>query len=64
MYDINTKLKWIFNFSIQQNVDETTLQLGPGGGAGRFSGWQRGSTGGGARTSQEAEKPAGTPSNR
>lgn len=48
----------------KQNVDETTLQLGPGGGAGRFSGWQRGSTGGGARTSQEAEKPAGTPSNR
>lgn len=48
----------------KQNVDETTLQLGPGGGAGRFSGWQRGSTGGGARPSQEAEKPAGTPSNR
>ncbi|XP_052081892.1 eukaryotic translation initiation factor 4 gamma 1-like isoform X1 [Mytilus californianus] len=44
----------------RQNVDEN-IQLGPGGGAGRFAGWQRGSSGGGARTSQEAEK---TPGNR
>ncbi|XP_076087139.1 eukaryotic translation initiation factor 4 gamma 3-like isoform X1 [Mytilus galloprovincialis] len=42
----------------KQNVDEN-IQLGPGGGAGRFAGWQRGSSGGGARTSQEAEKNPG-----
>ncbi|XP_060075672.1 eukaryotic translation initiation factor 4 gamma 3-like isoform X2 [Ylistrum balloti] len=47
----------------RQNVDES-VQLGPGGGAGRFAGWQRGSTGGGARASQEAERSSNTPSNR
>ncbi|XP_069119256.1 LOW QUALITY PROTEIN: eukaryotic translation initiation factor 4 gamma 3-like [Argopecten irradians] len=47
----------------RQNVDES-VQLGPGGGAGRFAGWQRGSTGGGARASQEAERSSNAPSNR
>ncbi|KAK3105045.1 hypothetical protein FSP39_015996 [Pinctada imbricata] len=45
----------------RQNVDESSIQLGPGGGASRFAGWGRGSTGGGARNSQEESK---TPSNR
>ncbi|XP_078338114.1 eukaryotic translation initiation factor 4 gamma 1-like isoform X6 [Crassostrea virginica] len=47
----------------KQNLDESNIQLGPGGGTNRFSGWQRGSTGGGARNSVEQEK-ANTPSNR
>ncbi|XP_053379539.1 eukaryotic translation initiation factor 4 gamma 1-like [Mercenaria mercenaria] len=48
----------------KQNVDESAIQLGPGGGAGRFSGWGRGSTGGTTgRPSQEKEKP-NTPANR
>lgn len=49
-------------FILQQNVDEN-IQLGPGGGAARFSGWGRGSSGGGAsKSSQEQEKQA--PGNR
>ncbi|XP_056018647.1 eukaryotic translation initiation factor 4 gamma 3-like isoform X6 [Ostrea edulis] len=47
----------------KQNLDESNIQLGPGGGTNRFSGWQRGSTGGGARNSQEQEK-SNAPSNR
>lgn len=47
----------------QQNLDESNIQLGPGGGTNRFSGWQRGSTGGGARNSVEQEK-SNAPSNR
>ena len=47
----------------QQQVDESSIQLGPGGGASRFAGWGRGSTGGGARASQEKERPQ-APSNR
>ncbi|XP_062567019.1 eukaryotic translation initiation factor 4 gamma 1-like isoform X2 [Saccostrea cucullata] len=47
----------------KQNLDESNIQLGPGGGTNRFSGWQRGSTGGGARNSQEQEKP-NAPANR
>ncbi|XP_052211936.1 eukaryotic translation initiation factor 4 gamma 1-like isoform X2 [Dreissena polymorpha] len=41
----------------RQNVDDS-IQLGPGGGAGRFAGWGRGSTGGtaGGRASMEKEK--------
>ncbi|WAR13850.1 IF4G1-like protein [Mya arenaria] len=47
----------------KQNVDES-IQLGPGGGAGRFAGWGRGSTGGtSGRASMEKEKPS-TPANR
>lgn len=47
----------------QQNVDES-IQLGPGGGAAKFSGWGRGSTGGtSGRASMEKEKP-NTPANR
>ena len=43
----------------RQNVDDN-IQLGPGGGAGRFAGWQRGSSGGGSKTaSQEADKAPG-----
>ncbi|XP_065935828.1 eukaryotic translation initiation factor 4 gamma 3 isoform X4 [Magallana gigas] len=47
----------------KQNLDESNIQLGPGGGTNRFSGWQRGSTGGGARNSVEQEK-SNAPSNR
>lgn len=45
-------------FPLQQN-DADSIQLGPGGGAGRFAGWHRGSTGGGV----DPERPT-TPSNR
>ena len=54
---------YMISFAFQQQVDESSIQLGPGGGASRFAGWGRGSTGGGARASQEKERPP-APSNR
>jgi len=46
-------------------VDDT-IQLGPGGGASKFAGWGRGSTGGSSgRSSMEKEKQQpSTPANR
>ncbi|CAH1774611.1 unnamed protein product [Owenia fusiformis] len=47
----------------KQKVDDN-IQLGPGGGMSRFSGWGRGSSGGGnAAKQQEPERPT-TPANR
>lgn len=57
----NSQIHWLKYY--QQNLDESNIQLGPGGGTNRFSGWQRGSTGGGARNSMEQEK-TNAPSNR
>ena len=45
---------------LQQNVDEGTIQLGPGGRG--FGNWGRGSSGGIRPASQEADRPA--PANR
>ena len=69
---------YMISFAFQQQVDESSIQLGPGGGASRFAGWGQSSAGGGAsrfagwgrestgdgaRASQEKERPSG-PSNR
>ena len=47
---------------LTKHLDENSIQLGPGGRPG-FTGWGRGSSGGGKTSSQEGERPS-TPANR